>query len=193
MPRERKPAAQRQNRATKDLEPIEATVVALVPSGSPAALPDADPSWLAETKREWVAVHQSVLAGYINETDVPSLRRCMVWRDEQRRCMKRAKAYRKAAEENPIVEGSMGQVKASPMFELAAKEDDRALVIESKIVALEDRLALSPKARLALGVTEQKGHNLAAQNAILATEIRKAMNDAPDPRAVPRNPAVEAS
>lgn len=193
MPRERKPAAQRQNRSTKDLEPVEATVVTLVPASSPANLPEADSSWLAETKREWDAVHQSVLAGYINETDVPGLRRCMQWRDEQRRCMKRARTYRKLAEETPMVEGSTGQLKASPMFELANKEDDRALVIEAKIVALEDRLALSPKARLALGVTEQKGHNLAAQNTLLAQAIAEAMNDAPDPRAVPRNPAVEAS
>lgn len=184
MPTPRKPADRRQNRATSDLAPVST----LTPT-----TPDPDSGWLAETKRQWADLWASALADYVQSTDEPGLRRCFMWRDELVRCQRKARALRKLAEKEPLVLGSMGQPTANPMFAVANQLDDRALSIESKIVALEDRLALSPKARLALGVTEQKGMNLAAQNAAIAAALQEATTSASDPRAVPRDTTEHAS
>lgn len=181
----RKPPARRQNRSTQDAEVVE-----LAPAPS---VPEPDRGWLADTADQWHELWDSELAAYIRATDMPALRRLFSWRDELVRSRRKARTYRKEAEGAPLVPGSTGQMVANPLFALADKLDDRALSIESKIVALEDRLALSPKARLALGLTEQKGMNLAAQNARIAAALREAVTDAPDPRALPRNSAVDAS
>lgn len=179
----RKTAERRQNRATKDL-----VVVAGV---APIKTPPAVAGWLAETKREWGELWSSNLAGRIEPTDHPAVRRLFGWRDKQIRAERRATALRKVAAKEPLVEGSKGQLVANPMWGAADAADAEALHIETRIVALEDRLGLSPKARLALGLTEQKGMNLAGQNARLAMAIQEAMQSAEDPRALEGDPAIE--
>lgn len=177
VPRERKPPERRQNRATKDL-PVLAAVVDL-----PSAGPDPDTAWLEVTKTQWSELWASPLASELKGTDMPGLYRCFEWRDEQRRCRLRAKALRKQADAAPLVDGSKGQPVPNGLYDIAQAQDAEALAIESRIVALEDRLALSPKARLSLGVTVAKGVSLQAQNAQIARAIQEAMRDAPDPRA----------
>ena len=183
----KKPSDRRQGHGTADLTPVRSL------PATERSVPHPDAGWLAETRRQWADLWASPLADYLRETDEAAVRRCFMWRDELARCQRKARAARREAEKEPLVLGSKEQLVANPMFSVADRFDDRALVIESKIVALEDRLALSPKARLALGVTEQKGVNLAAQNAQIAAALAKAVTDAPDPRAVRRDPTADAS
>lgn len=177
MARPRKPTDRRQNRSTRDLEPVEAVVIAGDFTPKPSG------SWLKDTVDQWTILWGSDLATQILDTDRPALFRLFEWRDEQLRCKRRARAARKKADDEPLVEGSKGQPVANPLYEVAKWNDDEALAIESRIVALEDRLALSPKARLTIGVTQQKGQSLAMANASIAAAIQEAMNDTSDPRA----------
>jgi hypothetical protein len=183
MARPRKTPERRQNRATRDLEPV-ASVVAADFGPKPSS------TWLKATVDQWVDLWASDLATQILDTDRPALVRLFDWRDEQARCRRRAKAARDGADESPLVDGSKGQPVANPLYEIAKWNDDEALAIETRIVALEDRLALSPKARLTLGVTQQKGQSLAMQNAQIASAIAEVMRDSPDPRTVGRKPAT---
>lgn len=89
------------------------------------------------------------------------------------------------------MDGSQGQPVKNPLFGVVASATQEALAIESRIVALEDRLALSPKARLTIGVTQQKGQSLAMANAEIARAIQEAMHDETDPRASRRKSAKE--
>ena len=179
----RKSPERRQRNNTKDL--------VVLTSSTPMKTPPAVTGWLAETKREWAELWSSNLASRIEPTDHPAVRRLFAWRDKQIRSERRATALRKVAEREPLVEGSKGQLVANPMWGAADSADAEALQIESRIVALEDRLGLSPKARLALGVTEQKGMNLAGQNARLAVAIQEAMSSAEDPRALEGDSAID--
>lgn len=183
MPRPRKAPELRQNRATKDLASVDSgsSVVVHAPFGVPE-VPAPDSGWLKATVEAWDDLWASPLASEIKGTDMPALRRCFEWRDEQVRCRRRAKALRKLATGEPMVPGSKGQPVANPLFDVAKAADDEALAIETRIVALEDRLALSPKARLTLGVTVQKGVSLQQQNALIAEAIREEIAGAPDPR-----------
>lgn len=187
MPRERKPAERRQNRSTRDLEPVDTTVI--TGNFAPAPLN----SWLKDTADQWSDLWMSDLSSQIRNTDHPALIRLFDWRDEQARCRKRAKAARKVAESEPTVEGSKGQPVANPMWDVAKSQDDLALQIETRIVALEDRLALSPKARLAIGVTQQKGQSLAMANAQIAAAIEKEMRAATDPRSIGGKPSASTA
>lgn len=194
MGRPRKTPERRQNRATKDLDVVDAEVVELAPAGD-NDVPEPDREWLAETKRQWYETLRSQLAGHYHETDMAALHRLFMWRDELTRARRSAKAMRRQANSEALVTGSKGQPVANPLFDVAASLDAQALTIEGKVTALEDRLGLSPKARLGLGLTREKGLNLAAQNAKLAEAIREAMGGghASDPRALPRDPAVETA
>ena len=187
MPRPRKPANTRQNRATKDLGKSKPGV-GLAPNGvskAPSAMPfEADPKWLMATREDWLALWKSELSSEITVTDYPALLRLFGWRDEQRRCRKRASHCRKEAEKNPFIEGSKGQPVLNPMFDIASKDESMAIAIEAKVVALEDRLAMSPKARLNIGVTQQRGVSLTAQNQALAWAISEGIKNGAkkDPR-----------
>jgi hypothetical protein len=169
VPRERKPVERRQRRNTKDLEPRPGPAVAVLPSRSS---PTPGSGWLTATRAEWAQLWSTAVGDYLLDSDVGALRRCFAWRDELRRLRTKARRVREVAEAEPLTRGSTGQAVANPLFAVADRLDDRALSIETRIVALEDRLALSPKARLNLGVTEQKGANLAAQNAAIAAAVR---------------------
>lgn len=200
MARPRKPPELRQNRATRDLEDVS-TDAELVPWPTPDlevvdgdGPPTPDAEWLADTRRQWIDLWGSPLVSHLQATDMAELRRCFMWRDELARCRRRARTLRREAEREALVEGSKGQPVANPLFEVAAGIENQALAIERAAVALEDRLGLSPKARIGLGVSTAKGLNLTAQNAQLASAIERAMrgDGANDPRSLPRDPAADA-
>lgn len=173
MAQNRKPALLRQRRGTPELGVIE--------GGGSSVAPEADPGWLDETVADWETLWSSELAGWVRETDVPGVRRLFGWRDRQERASRRADALRVEADREPMVEGSQGQPVVNPAYKLADRADADALAMEGRIVALEDRLGLSPRARLNLGVSEQRGLNLAAMNAQIAQKLAEVTLH--DPRA----------
>jgi hypothetical protein len=107
-------------------------------TGGLERIPEANAGWLNKTKAQWADFWQSELAGTVEITSVPVLERLFTLRDIQQRLYKEW-------EDEPYVEGSTGQKKLNPAFTEANK-------LESAIVALEDRLGLSPKAKANLGV-----------------------------------------
>lgn len=184
----RKPPERRQRRGTSDLQVVAEVVPTVLVDG----VPEPDREWLPEVAAEWTELWRSDLARRVEVVDHPAVRRLFEWRDEQYRARRRAKVLRAEAEKEATVVGSKGQPVANPLFATADAADAQALAIETRIVALEDRIGLSPKARLALGVTEQQGMNLAARNAQIAAAIREAMHGASDPRALPGDSAADA-
>lgn len=171
----RKPAGRRQNRVTKDLTPVPSV---------PVEVPKPSSTWLKITRDGWEELWSSDLASQILPTDRPALTRLYDWRDELERTRRQMRVMTREASKEPLVEGSQGQPVRNPMFQVLDVLMRSALAIEARIVALEDRLGLSPKARLGLGVTQQKGQSLAMQNARIAEALQEAMSDTNDPRAV---------
>ncbi|MBA3778215.1 MAG: hypothetical protein H0X16_02710 [Chloroflexi bacterium] len=83
---------------------------------------------------------------------MPALRRLFALLDERER------AYR-VSRRALVVEGSMGQPRINPVVGLVA-------TLDAEIRQLEDRLSLTPKARMALGVAFGEAHrSLDALNA----------------------------
>lgn len=180
----RKTPDRRQRRGTKELtpEPAAAVVPADPPSASPVVkAPAPAREWLAVTATDWREFWSSPMANYVKDTDRPALRRLFVLRDELVRAQREEAKLRRLAMKEPIVEGSMGQKVANPLFRAADSAAAVALALEPRIVALEDRFGLSPRARLAVGVAEQTGLNLVGQNELLAGRLMETLG-APDPR-----------
>ena len=149
--------------------------------------PQADRDWLIAVRRQWdqVWAQDSPIARHILTTDLAALQRLFDWRDQQLRARKRATRLWKVAEAEPTVEGSKGQTVPNGLFDVAQREEAQALSIETRIVALEDRLGLNPKARLNLGLTQLQGMSLAAANAEIAAALMEGMaSGAPDPRSL---------
>ena len=183
----RKPPERRQRRDTRD------TVVELVTTTPD--VPAADPKWLADTAGEWELFwRDEELRSIVRPAQAPALRRLFDWRDKLRLAWAEAEALRDAVGDEHLVAGSMGQERANPLYELAAKAEARALQIEGRIEALEDRFGLTPAAMLKLGVDFQRQQGLAARNAAIteaiggSTHARRA--EADDPRSLPGDPAV---
>lgn len=185
MPASRKPAARRQNRATKD------TVVELVAGG--LVVPEAPERWLAETADEWSAFwRDEELVSLVRESHRPSLVRLFDWRDRLRRAWAQADSLRDAIGAEHFTTGSTGQVKANPLYERAEKAEAAALQIEGRVEALEDRFGLTPGSMLKLGVDFQRRQSLAAANARM-TEALGGSRDggsSDDPRSLPGDSAV---
>lgn len=186
MPPARKSPERRQRRNTPELG-----AVTVLPSGG-SVRPVASPDWLPETVAEWEALWSSDLVSVIQSTDHPAISRLFDWRDRLTRTLRLEQALRDQAIESPFVDGSKGQPVANPLFASAEQAGSKALQIEARIVALEDRLGLSPRARLGLGVTQQQGINLAGQNSKMAAALQEAMRGI-DPRSLPGDAAVDAS
>jgi hypothetical protein len=140
------PAAKKQPGGRVDNRPQRELVV--LPGGL-TSVPDPDPKWLAETKREWVAVFGSAQAATLDGSTVPGIRRLFEMRDLQGRAWAR---YKK----QPYVDGSQGQPVANPAF-------DEAMKLERAIVSLEDRYGLSLKALANLGVAVGQAKLTAAE------------------------------
>ena len=133
MPAQRKSDPQRsRDRRKADLE--------IVPdaSGVPAVTPSAPPEWSKKILGEWVEFWSSGLAETVQATDRPVIERLFGLRNLQ------AKALRRW-ERKPYIEGSQGQPVQNPAFA-------ESMTLERQVVALEDRLGLSLKAKANLGI-----------------------------------------
>lgn len=111
-------------------------VLALVPGqveGEPA-----HQHWLKTTSDAWAAFWASDVAKVVTPEQTSAIRRLFDMKDVQFRAFER---YRK----QPYVDGSQGQPVTNPAFAEAMK-------LETAIVALEDRLGLTPKAQANLGI-----------------------------------------
>ncbi len=112
-------------------------------------IPDPDTRWLKATKDGWSAFWAADLSGAVEDADLPVIRRLFGMRDDQARALSR---WRKT----PYIEGSQGQPRRNPAF-------DESQMLERSIVALEDRLGLSPKARASLGIAIGQARMTAAE------------------------------
>lgn len=132
MPARKLPADQRSPRTRSgDLQ--------LVTSTAPSLNAPAHPThWHRDTVNEWEQLFDSRLAQYLAPTDLPAVLRLFGMYDDRRR-------LEATAREHPYVEGSQGQVVLNPAHGAISNLDGR-------ILALEDRIGLSPKARLGLGI-----------------------------------------
>lgn len=119
--------------------------------------PPALPSWLKPTKQSWDEFWSHPLAKTVEAVDVPALERLFTMRDMQSRAWRR---YKK----QPYIDGSQGQPVANPAF-------GEAMSLERAIVALEDRIGLTGKARANLGVA-------LGQAALTAADLNRAAKDA---------------
>jgi phage terminase small subunit len=138
MPRDRKPAARRQNHQTRDIGLV-------VVAGGAADPPEPLAKWLAATRKRWVRYWSAPLAAVADrETDLPALERLFSYYDELECCSRQFRKQR-------FVEGSTGQPRLNPIA-------DHIRALEPLIRALEDRFGLTPLARLKLGVEFGNAH-----------------------------------
>lgn len=136
MPRPKKPAEVRQRAKDGHREGDVGLVV--VPISGGAAVPDPPREWLKATREQWATFWVSPVAQLVLPVDTPSVERLFSMYDMRARA---ERVYRKA----PVVSGSMGQQVLSPMAgEIHA--------LDKTITTLEDRLGITPLARLKLGV-----------------------------------------
>lgn len=136
MPQPKKPAERRQR--AKDGHHEGDVGLVVVPLDQAALSPDPPKQWLARSKEQWADFWVSPLAQLVLPVDVPAVERLFSAYDR----LARAEAiYRK----QPVVAGSMGQQVLNPMAgEMHA--------LAKEITTLEDRLGVTPLARLKLGV-----------------------------------------
>lgn len=131
----KKPAGRRVRTQTRD--------VGLVAVGSPRKTPPAPHppgrKLLADTVHQWEEFWATDVAGMVKPADMPALVRLFRMYDLRAR-------LEKIVLKEPLVPGSQGQPRMNPAAaELAS--------LDTRILALEDRFAGSPMARLKLGVT----------------------------------------
>lgn len=87
---------------------------------------------------QWIGLWESDIVRYYTDTDMPALRRLFALRSLSLKLNREAEA-------NPYVAGSKDNVVANPLFA-------KAEAVDRKVLDLEDRFGLNPKARLGLGV-----------------------------------------
>lgn len=151
MPVPKKPAAERQNRVTKD--------VGVVARQTAVVAATADASWRESTVERWVAFWSSPLSGQVEQSDHGALRRLFWLYDELDR-------LRDAVEETGrVVPGSQGQPRPNPLYK-------QMEAFQAEARQLEDRFGLSPLARLRLGITFADAQtSLAGLNERLAAKL----------------------
>jgi len=130
----RKPPEKRQGRGTSD--------AGLVPrmGGSDVVVPHPDGAWTAGTLERWGEFWGSPLAAQVEASDYGALRRLFWLYDEVERLIFAI------GETGRVVEGSQGQPRANPLYKQVQE-------FQAEARQLEDRFGLSPKARLALGIS----------------------------------------
>ena len=122
--------------------------------------PEPPTGLLAASATDWARLWASPVAATFVESDVPALARLFQLRDE------RARAFR-AAGRARLVAGSKGQPRLSPLLGYIAQ-------LDAEIRALEDRFGLTPRARMALGISLGEAHrSLAELNAKFLEEERE--------------------
>jgi P27 family predicted phage terminase small subunit len=100
--------------------------------------PRARCDWLPQSREAWRELWSAPVAAALARQHLPALYRLFEFRDLQARA-------RRMAQKAPIVDGSRGQPVANPATGVAAS-------LEMAIVALEDRIGLTPKAEARLGI-----------------------------------------
>lgn len=128
----RKPSAQR-GRKDRKFDVVDLSVVQ--PATSTPDLPDAErmlPSTVEAWQELWTAALASAIV--IPASDMAALARLFHMRDEYERLMEGFRSER-------IVSGSQGQPVLNPVFQAAN-------ALAKEIRAMEDRFALTPRARL---------------------------------------------
>ena len=135
MPRPPKPTHLRQNRERRDLGVIQGGLEVREVPGCPRGL-------LAVSRHSWARFWQSEIgqSAAVNfDTDIQVIERLWGLYDERER------AYRDYKKER-LVKGSQKQEVLNPMGRVW-------MGLDPQILALEDRIGLSPMARLKLGIT----------------------------------------
>ena len=130
----RKPPERRQGRGTDD--------AGLLPrSGAgTAVVPNPDASWTAGTLERWGEFWSSPLSAQVEQSDHGALRRLFWLYDEVERLIAAID------QTGRVVAGSQGQPRANPLYKQVQE-------FQAEARQLEDRFGLSPKARLALGIS----------------------------------------
>lgn len=147
----KKPAERRQGRGTAD--------VGLVSSGSVVVVPEPDPEWGPGTLERWGEFWGSPLSAQVEASDYGALRRLFWLYDEIERLIGAL------GRTGRVVAGSQGQPRANPLYKQVSE-------FQAECRQLEDRFGLSPKARLALGITyAEAALSLDALNARLAARV----------------------
>ena len=156
-----------------------------------AKVPKADRGWLTSTGDDWKIFWASDLANLVKDTDRSAVRRLFRLRDQLMRAQRSAVELRRQAMKEPVVQGSMGQPVSNPLFRAAEAAAHEALALEGRVLPLEDRFGLSPRARLNLGISEQQGLSLLNRNQALANRLQEVIGG-DDPRTVAGDAATEA-
>jgi len=152
------PAPKLENR--QRAHPGEARPVIVSMSARPRMSPEAPTALLAASAADWARLWASPLASTFVESDLPALRRLFQLRDERTRSFRAAGRAR-------LVAGSKGQPRLSPLLGYIAQ-------LDAEIRALEDRFGLTPRARMALGISLGEAHrSLAELNAKFLEEERE--------------------
>lgn len=136
----RKPGSRRQRWAGPKVLSLPSAAGASPPNGVQNVDSPAPPAGLLKkTRAAWVDFWASDVAQAIEAaSDMPMLERLFRLRDDRERAHR---AYRA----DPLIQGSQGQSVLNPMAQVVKTCD-------AEIRALEDRLGLSPQARLRLGI-----------------------------------------
>jgi len=152
----RKPAERRQGRGTVDVGPVSSPV---------PVQPEPDPEWGVGTLERWADFWASPLSGQVEASDYGALRRLFWLYDEIERLIGAV------GRTGRVVAGSQGQPRANPLYKQVSE-------FQAECRQLEDRFGLSPKARLALGITyAEAALSLDALNARLAAKVAEADDD----------------
>jgi len=136
MPRPKKPAEVRQR--AKDGHHGDDVGLVVVPISAGMEVPPPAKEWLKPTKEQWSQFWASPVAQLVLPVDQPAVHRLFSMYDMRARA---EAIYRKA----PLTAGSMGQSVLNPMA-------GEIHSLDKTITTLEDRLGITPLARLKLGV-----------------------------------------
>lgn len=131
---------QRRNKSgLAESRPAVAEVVSIDRAPSATQVPAPDPEWSAEIVDQWQEAWCSDLGSYWLDTDEAMVRRCFDLR--HRIAVAESAAY----QDGSVTVGSAGQLALHPLLK-------HADTLRDDLLSLEDRLGLSPMARLRLGV-----------------------------------------
>jgi P27 family predicted phage terminase small subunit len=166
LPRPPKPTHLRQNRERRDLGEL-----AVLPGGK-LPVPDPPTGILKASKQTWTTFWESDLGqspAIRRDTDLGVVERLWQLYDERDRAYR---GYKRAR----LIKGSQGQMVLNPLGRMF-------LDLEGKIQSLEDRIGLSPMARLKLGITFGQAHQS-------LEDLNRRMNEDSDRDEDPRDPRI---
>jgi hypothetical protein len=162
MPRTKKPAgttADARNGRSAELQPVARTRVPNFPGGLRSLK-------RVSSRELWTAYWQDVISGLVQECEIHLVVRWVQNVDRYRVLMSTGDA-------EPIVTGSMGQMRENPAYALAIK-------LDGLIRADEAQLGFGPKNRAALGIALVTAKGLDAMNRQFGGEDAGGGDGAPD-------------